>query len=1166
MHKKTTFTILLCTLLLLNPAVIANAQNLLDDVNQIIDPDTKDNVIDTASEDTIDNNQTDNNVDTAETDSDTKQMQKSEDSEVPLSEQMLPIDIQTSGYYELLAWCKKLGLETTGNKEALQERIINHFGLSKEEVLKKEEETKIRIMKAAQVDYFKLDMMEEKYVVLTGGVNLRMTEEKKSSTHIIKSDRVVFNQTKETITALGKVDYTLEEEGNKRKFNGDSMTFFLNNWEGAFYTGSTTQEKELDGKKLTFKFSGSSINKSAQDIIILNNGTITSSQRENPNYRIEAEKVWMFAPGEWGIRNALLYVGRIPVLYIPFFYMPGDQFFFHPAVGHEERRGNFINTTTYILGQKEKKEAPFSFMQLTQSESDKKMVKERKGLFLQETEKELEREEKWTLKLLFDIYSSLGVFVGIEGEDKEGKIFNNTSIYAGIARSRTIYKNNLTGTYTPYEVTLDNTPQSNWNNSTLFGFTLPIRYGVDATGNINYKKLRTKISMEYYSDPYFRKDFGGRKEDIQWKKIMGLEDEEDEEEKSLQSVKNSVNMTIENNIRTSFPILEPYINSINIGDFDMGIRFLSKENLKKSDASDEDPMKKFYYPNMLFGPDLTASFSGTLFSFPFETDNSKQSEKNKEKKEEPPTAKPKEPVAPWNHEKNNKKEEKEEEITEFELPNISSDIPVRQKETKPFDMSFSYNFQPKITQESETLNSNWNTPEDIDLTIKSGIVEFTNTSNLKYNTSILDKLVALNSSIYLKTNNLNYYYLNDQLTEKEIENEKNKEKTNYSLLSEGSANMEINPFRKVSLLEPISLSYDFNAQLYREKYIYDNVNSVYVIEKTPFEWDVELVKTHKYAISYTPNIFSKKQNLSFTSTLPPLDDSKNISSSTHLAYDPFYIILNGSMTKEAVENEDITGEPEWEIDPIKTDFGVKTKEYGSLTQKATYDWEESRFTSADTSLSSFGFSAEYNMNYTKNYNFDKEKGWIREEEESFLPWNISFAYKKNLDTQYFWKNRIQLLNTSLNTSWNNNIQKVSDSRLSFTFNSDLSIFNFLTLKFDYSAENTMMYRYIPPFSRKVDKEPLNLFTDLAKSFNFFDKKNRLASNFNIKSIKISGEHYLEDWRFTYTYSGGPELSENEAGIKEYKWSGAFTFLLQWDPIPEIKTEIDGDDESIDLWG
>ena len=37
--------------------------------------------------------------------------------------------------------------------------------------------------------------------------------------------------------------------------------------------------------------------------------------------------------------NAVVYVGKIPVLYLPAFYYPKDELLFNPAFGYDERFG-----------------------------------------------------------------------------------------------------------------------------------------------------------------------------------------------------------------------------------------------------------------------------------------------------------------------------------------------------------------------------------------------------------------------------------------------------------------------------------------------------------------------------------------------------------------------------------------------------------------------------------------------------------------------------------------------------------------------------------------------------------------------------------------------------------------------------------------------------------
>jgi hypothetical protein len=101
-----------------------------------------------------------------------------------------------------------------------------------------------------------------------------------------------------------------------------------------------------------------------------------------------------------------------------------------------------------------------------------------------------------------------------------------------------------------------------------------------------------------------------------------------------------------------------------------------------------------------------------------------------------------------------------------------------------------------------------------------------------------------------------------------------------------------------------------------------------------------------------------------------------------------------------------------------------------------------------------------------------------------------------------------------------------------------------------------------PIFDKIQREKLNvnilegpqnnLFLDLFNSFRFDDEELRRTSGFKMKNFRISATHYLGDWNATLNWTISPFRS---TGSREYKMSSEVSFLLQWIPISEIKSDI-----------
>jgi hypothetical protein len=83
--------------------------------------------------------------------------------------------------------------------------------------------------------------------------------------------------------------------------------------------------------------------------------------------------------------------------------------------------------------------------------------------------------------------------------------------------------------------------------------------------------------------------------------------------------------------------------------------------------------------------------------------------------------------------------------------------------------------------------------------------------------------------------------------------------------------------------------------------------------------------------------------------------------------------------------------------------------------------------------------------------------------------------------------------------------------------------------------------------------------DLLRSFNFFNIEDRKASAFKLKNIVVDMVHHMHDWDLTLRYEGKP-LLESLAGKPVYTWSDSFSILLQWTPIPELRSNLKGDED------
>ncbi|HBP09800.1 MAG TPA: hypothetical protein DD629_06340, partial [Treponema sp.] len=51
--------------------------------------------------------------------------------------------------------------------------------------------------------------------------------------------------------------------------------------------------------------------------VAFKNAALTFCDDEDPHWKVKASRIWLLPGGEFAFLNAVVYVGKIPVLYLP---------------------------------------------------------------------------------------------------------------------------------------------------------------------------------------------------------------------------------------------------------------------------------------------------------------------------------------------------------------------------------------------------------------------------------------------------------------------------------------------------------------------------------------------------------------------------------------------------------------------------------------------------------------------------------------------------------------------------------------------------------------------------------------------------------------------------------------------------------------------------------
>jgi len=1055
--------------------------------------------------------------------------------------QTVPLQITTSTFIELADWCKRLGLSTEGTRKDLEERLYAYYGISpaKPEGQEKEKETLVQIKSASSTEYYSLPEFEEEYVRLDGGVHLVMEDTKKGTTYTLFADSVLYNRSKKLLSAYGNVRYEIKSQGKEEKFTGSNILINLDTWEGYFLQGQSIRERTISGEPLTFRLRGEFISRSTSDFVLMEGASITSSTSLPPNYRLDAGKIWILGPQEWGVKDATLYVGNIPIFYFPFFFYPGDEVVFHPVFGYKSREGTFFQTTTYLVGNRKNEAGSASFLQLSDMGPNDR-VKSLHGIFLKDTEEKLPHPD-WHVKLLLDAYSRLGVYGGIEGSlpnlVPKLKTFTFSS---GLGISRNLYSGTVpgfTGAYTPYWQEKDGTFSTFWNNTYFLGTELPFRYGGELSMEYVQDPLQLRLKFEQYSDPYFKDDFGDRMERIDWSRLL----QSVVTVETTPVLKEQLDWFLEGSYSFNTASLTPWITSFRIPRVRTSLNWKSKEIpfafLKEYERV--DPTRRYYYPSVLTLPEMSLELGGTLYRYvstwaappPSTAKGSSPSGGKKPSAELRP---------PW------ESSEKKEEPPPEELPDLKAPNPLPNATLTPFPvpitLDLTYTLRPTLTYQNSTYPDLWVYPKDVDYQFSYATLTVQNLFQLITNVRLYDKLIQQQNTLSFSSRYRDVTFWDDSLPANQ---KRSLELTAYQYRTfsiSDAYTFTTYPLLHTELFQNSNVNYSVNAFLFQRSFT-ALVNEEPLYKDQYLDFSKKTITQHRTQLNLIGNFYPLQPQFQFTYTMPPLDEV--FSTIASLGWGPSTTTV--SLTQKKIDSQ-------WVNQPLSFQQRLQFSPQVIFNGTYLYDLEEDHPTSFAFSATLWYLQFQFNARYTEPYRYEgPSKGWIKQEKKEFIPSDLSFGLSYRYEPDPLWKNRIRL-STGVNSSFSMNLLRYTESSLSVSYDLVFSIYRFLDLKLSTTSKNTAVYQYFPGLAEGVDRSWRNPLVDLAKSFNFFRPKDRYESFFKLSSIKLEAVHHLDDWNLTISYTGTPELLTLSNGRQEFRWNGILGIFLKWKPIPEVKSE------------
>jgi hypothetical protein len=306
------------------------------------------------------------------------------------------------------------------------------------------------------------------------------------------------------------------------------------------------------------------------------------------------------------------------------------------------------------------------------------------------------------------------------------------------------------------------------------------------------------------------------------------------------------------------------------------------------------------------------------------------------------------------------------------------------------------------------------------------------------------------------------------------------------------------------------------------------------------------------------------QNVVFAFDLPPIDPF----ASANATFRKWISVTNITASVREPWDED-----KREFDPVSITETLTFTQNVNFQQRIVFDPEKNEYTTLTSRLNLWGFSAAYEMSYARHWSFNPaftvgipgQPLWEQSQEESFEPLRFTLGYTRTFAREQSRESRLAF-SVNVDTNMNFDLQRHTNSNLRFSMGVNMRIVNFMVFSVSALSENAMMYRYFQnmpffdsPPTPLYDEVETNFFKDLLNSFRFDNPELRRQSGFKLRGISMSLLHHLGDWNARLTVTTTPILPE---GATSYRFQNELSFLVQWVPLAEIRTQIDYNDERL----
>ena len=1121
----------------------------------------------------------------------------------------LVVELSTAGYYELAARARELGLPVTGEAEELRGSLYKYYGLEAPAAQKKGRV--VTIERAGQASYAKVEEEEGGVVRASGGVILTLVEAN-GDIHRVEADSVAFDRARSSLTARGKVRYERKSGTTTDVFVGEALSANLDDWSGVFIDGKmrkaagATAAAGTPGGTTTgdrgLVIAAETIVSRSTDIMVLQNGVISSSEADDPHYAIRAKHVWILGDKELAFSNAVFSLGNVPILWLPFFYYPGDDIIFHPVIGYRTREGTFIQTTTYLIGQKPPATQTTSLLSMTQE--GPAQPTEVKGLFLRKVSG-TPPKDTGSLKTILDLYSSLGGFAGLQASFPKLSFLDKTDLFTGVGLSRSLFAEENGASYSPYDAA--GNWQSVWNSSDFLNFSFPLRYAFDLSTSLKLGGFSASLALPLYSDPYIDQDFRNRSEDMDWFKLLSATTDTTVAPALRTQLVPALNLAL--SIKPKG--LDPFLQSIEISQLGTSMTFLTKTDSTLDNGNTAlyqvDPRYQFFYPSLFRPIDATASFRGSFFGAQAQAPEKKiategtgaslelrdpwkesedESSNGKAKGDEAAApdsaaAAPDSAAAPDAAASPDTTAAPAVSGTGFRLP---SSVPsATAAKAAALTGSATWTLTPSVYYEDRyrsdwievdpnTGNSTsyqWTNPSQIDFSsLLYGLLSYHIASSIDMSAAYGDYLNSTLSLTYA-----------DQAQNRLIDTADPTTQDSYNLADNlyrsrsfgESAKLTFKPFASSWLWNATTIGWGLDSTIYGLKYDTSQATATTpgVLTENWLSWDPSSITAHNVSLNLAARPLSLPQSLSIVANLPPTLESYSAQLSLSAGFATFNVQTR--MYKK-IEGADFS------FDPFSAALTIGNAPGPSLSDNAVYDQTGTGWVSNTAGLTWGPFNTTLTQKQTSQYTLTIDQGWTARTDvgQIFAPTDLAVSlapqFKYPADTATQTSSTQWSLAPSLSLA--QSLVRFSESSLTFGLTASLKIGDILNLSLSSSSENDSAWQYYAGlFSSQISQVrsstgalgglnaadyQVNPLADIWDGLSVWNPDALKRSLFKLKSLSFTIAHDLQDWTLSGTVSTSPLLLTTNT----YTLDTKISILLAWKDMSQIKSTINYDNNPI----